>query len=203
MSRATVNEESEDGDLVSAAQAGDQDAFGILVHRHQKAMLNVAYRLLGNYEEACDGVQDAFVAAHRALGGFRGEARFTTWLTAITLNHARNRLASLQARRRHEAYSLDAPRAASQGELRPDPPADGPSPLDLLEARTLRHQVEACLGSLPPDFREVMILRDLQDISYLEISSILQVREGTVKSRLARAREGIRACLERARGRAS
>jgi RNA polymerase sigma-70 factor (ECF subfamily) len=200
MSRASVNEESEDEDLVSAARAGDPDAFGILVRRHQKAMLNVAFRLLGNYEEACDGVQDAFVAAHRALGGFRGEARFTTWLTAITLNHARNRLASLQARRRHEAYSLDAPLGGDPEGLHPDPPADTPSALDVQMARALRRQVEACLGSLPSPFREVMVLRDLQDMSYLEIGSILQVREGTVKSRLARAREGIKACLERARG---
>ena len=200
MNRRPVDEESEDGELVSAFRSGDPDAFGVLVRRHQKTMLNVAYRMLGSYEEACEVVQDAFVAAHRGLPQFRMEAKFSTWLTAITLNQARNRLASLASRRRFEAFSLDAPIAAGHGEVRADPPSGAPSALDGLEAQALRRQVEACLQGLPADFREVLVLRDLQDRSYLEIGAILSLREGTVKSRLARAREGIKACLERALG---
>jgi RNA polymerase sigma-70 factor, ECF subfamily len=200
MSRRAVDEGSEDGELVSACRMGDPDAFGILVRRHQKTMLNLAYRMLGNYEEACEAAQDAFVAAHRGLPGFRDEARFTTWLTAITLNQARNRLASLASRRRNEAFSLDAPIATDRGEVHPDPPSGAPSALDLLEARARKRQVEMCIQALPPDFREVLILRDLQDHSYLEIGELLKVREGTVKSRLARARDGVKTCLERALG---
>ncbi len=200
MSRHSVDGESDDVELVSACRAGDPDAFGILVLRHQKAMLNVAFRMMGNYEEACDVVQDAFIAAHRGLAGFRSEARFTTWLTTITLNQARNRLETLASRRRREAFSLDAPVATERGEVRPDPASDAPSALERLEAAALRRQVEECLGTLPPDFREVLVLRDLRDHSYQEIGAVLDLREGTVKSRLARAREGIKACLERALG---
>ena len=200
MSRRSVDEESGDAELVEACRAGDPDAFGILVRRHQKAMLNLAYRMVGNYEEACEVAQDAFVAAHRGLPLFRSEARFSTWLTAITLNQARNRIASLATRRRAEAFSLDAPIPTARGEVRPDPPSDAPSALDDLESRALRTQVEGCIQALPVDFREVLVLRDLQDRSYLEIGSALELREGTVKSRLARAREAVKACLERALG---
>ncbi len=192
------NEESDDGELVAAFRAGDLDAFEVLVRRHQKAMLNVAYRMLGNYDEACEVAQDAFVAAYKGLANFRGEARFTTWLTTITLNQARNRIEHLASRRRHEAYSLDAPRRGSDGDEEPpqDPPSDGPSALDLLEEQAVRKRVEKCIDALPQDFREVLVLRDLRDHSYEEIGAMLDLREGTVKSRLFRAREGVKDCLQ-------
>jgi RNA polymerase sigma-70 factor (ECF subfamily) len=192
--------EGDDGELVAACLDGDDEAFAILVRRHQKVMLNLALRLVGNVEEACEVVQDAFLAAHRALAQFRGEARFSTWLAAITLNHARNRLAHLASRRRNEAFSLDAPIATAQGPVYPDPPAQAPDPLQELETRSLRARVARCIQALPLGFREVLVLRDLQDRSYEEIALLLKVRDGTVKSRLFRAREGVKDCLERAGG---
>lgn len=194
------SEEWEDGELVAACRREDPDAFGILVRRHQKVMLNLAYRLVGNYEEACEVVQDAFVAAHGHLDQFRGEARFSTWLAAITLNHARNRVARLASLRRKEACSLDAPRVTERGSVMPDPPSAEPGPLEALEAKALRARVEACMRALPAAFREVLVLRDLQDRSYDEIGTLLGLREGTVKSRLARARDNVKACLKRALG---
>lgn len=190
------NEDSDDGTLVAAFRAGEVDAFEVLVRRHQKAMLNVAYRLLGSYEEACEVAQDAFVAAYKGLAAFRGEARFTTWLTTITLNQARNRLEHLASRRRHEAYSLDAPPPGREEDPPPEPPDRAPSALDLLEEQAVRRRVERCIEALPPDFREVLVLRDLREHSYEEIGAMLQVREGTVKSRLFRAREGVKDCLQ-------
>ena len=192
--------ESDDAELVAACRGGDPDAFGILVRRHQKTMLNLAFRMLGNLEEACEVVQDAFLAAHRGLPQFRGEARFTTWLTAITLNQARNRLVRLAGLRRHEAFSLDAPIATDQGQVLPDPPSGAPGALELMERQALRRQVEGCIQALPVDFREVLVLRDLQNRSYDEIGQLLKVREGTVKSRLFRAREGVKDCLKRCQG---
>ena len=181
---------------MAAFRAGDGNAFECLVRRHQKAMLNVAYRLLGNYDEACEVAQDAFVAAYKGLANFRGEARFTTWLTTITLNQARNRLDHLASRRRVEAWSLDAP-PPGRDEDPPDEPADrAPSALDLLEEQAIRKRVERCIEALPRDFREVLVLRDLRDHSYEEIGAMLKVREGTVKSRLFRAREGVKDCLQ-------
>jgi len=195
--RSGTDGEGDDGELVAACRHGDADAFAILVRRHQKAMLNLAYRMLGNFEEACEVVQDAFLAAHRGLSGFRGEARFSTWLTAITLNQARNRLARLASLRRNEAFSLDAPIATPQGPVRPDPPSPAPGPLEHLEAQAVRTRVEACIQALPAEFREVLVLRDLQDRSYEEIGQVLKLRAGTVRSRLFRARDGVKDCLKR------
>jgi len=198
--RPGADEERDDAELVAAWRKGDPDAFGILVRRHQKTMLNLALRMVGNFEEACEVAQDAFLAAHRGLPGFRGEARFSTWLTAITLNQARNRLAALASRRRNEAFSLDAPLDTDRGPVFPDPPSQAPGPLEMLERQTLRRRVEGCIQALPAAFREVLVLRDLQERSYEEIGALLKVREGTVKSRLSRAREGVKDCLKRAPG---
>jgi RNA polymerase sigma-70 factor (ECF subfamily) len=204
MSALRLNEESEDVELVSACQSGDADlsehAFEWLVRRHQKAMLNLAYRVVGDYDEACEVVQDAFVAAFKNLATFRGEARFSTWLTTITLNHARNGLVRIKARRSHEAYSLDTTLTTEDGDLRHDPPSQAPSALDQMEAAAVRQKIKTCIDALPQDFREVLVLRDLQEHSYQEIGTMLQVREGTVKSRLFRAREGIKDCLKLAMG---
>jgi RNA polymerase sigma-70 factor (ECF subfamily) len=195
-----LGEEGDDGELVAACRNGDPDAFGVLVRRHQKTMLNLVYRMVGDFEEACEVVQDTFLAAHRGLAGFRGEARFSTWLAAIALNQARNRLVRLKSRRRNEAFSLDAPIATAQGPVFPDPPSQAPGPLELLERQALRTRVEGCVQALPAAFREVLVLRDLQERTYEEICVLLKVREGTVKSRLSRAREGVRDCLKHARG---
>lgn len=187
-------------ELVAACRNGDSRAFEVLVQRHQKAMLNLAYRVVGSYEDACEVVQDAFVAAYRGLSSFREEARFSTWLTTITLNHARNGLERLVARRRREGRSLSDPGPRGEEGAEQDPPSTAPSALELMEERAVRKQVEKCIASLPAEFREVLVLRDLQDRSYEEIGAVLKVREGTVKSRLFRAREGVRECLKRAMG---
>ena len=200
MSLPGWNEESDDGELVAAFRAGDARSFECLVRRHQKVMLNLAYRVVGNYEEACEVTQDAFVAAYKGLATFRGDARFSTWLTTITLNQARNALTRIAARRRHEAYSLDSKSGPGEDAPRHDPPSPSPSALELMEEQAVRQRIEKCLSELPVDFREVLVLRDLQDHSYEEIGVMLKMREGTVKSRLFRAREGIKDCLKRAVG---
>jgi len=100
---------------------------------------------------------------------FVGGALSPPWLTPITLNHARNRIGHLASRRRHEAYSLDAPRRNSEGDRdetrREDPPSGAPSALELMETQALRKRVEKCIDALPTDFREVLVPRDLQDHS--------------------------------------
>ncbi len=197
MNRPEWNEESDDVELVAACRSGDASAFECLVRRHQKVMLNLAYRVVGNYEEACEVTQDAFVAAYKGLASFRGDARFSTWLTTITLNHARNALTRIAARRRHEAYSLDAKHGTDEENFHQEPPSTAPSALELLETQAIRQRIEKCIAELPVDFREVLVLRDIQDHSYEEIGGLLKVREGTVKSRLFRAREGIKDCLKR------
>jgi RNA polymerase sigma-70 factor (ECF subfamily) len=190
----------DDAGLVARSRQGDLDAFEQLVTRHQKRMLNIAYRLIGDYDEACEVVQDSFVSAHRNIKRFRGVSKFTTWLTAIALNLSKNRLKQLKSRQGHEAYSLDDPVETNDGEMTIDPPSKDPSVLDRLEKRDVQSRVQDCIKALDPDFREVLVLRDLQDLSYEEVGSLLKLNGGTVKSRLFRAREMVKDCLKRVMG---
>ncbi len=189
-----------DSEIVTRIRRGDLDSFELLVRRHQKQMLNIAFRLLGDYDEACECVQDAFVSAFRNIGTFRGEAKFTTWLTAITLNAGRNRLKQLKSRSARIAYSIGTPNNAGDGDIQADLPSREPSALDRMQEQDLRSKVRDCIETLDPEYREVIILRDLQDFSYAEIGTALGVREGTVKSRLFRARDAVRECLKKAWG---
>ncbi|MCM2358045.1 MAG: sigma-70 family RNA polymerase sigma factor [Geobacteraceae bacterium] len=188
-----------DAALVASWRRGELAAFEALVGKYQKRMLNIAFRITGDYEDACELVQDAFVAAYRGIDAFRGAARFSTWLTSITVNLSRNRLQQGRAKRKNEAYSLDGPPGGDCGRAH-ERPAAVPSSLERLERLTLHEQLQECIRALATEFRETIVLRDLQDFSYDEICAILKVREGTVKSRLFRAREMVKDCLKRAVG---
>jgi RNA polymerase sigma-70 factor (ECF subfamily) len=163
-------------------------------------MLNVAFRLIGDYDDACEVVQDTFVSAYKNIKAFRGDAKFTTWLTTIALNLSKNRLKQIRSRQSHVSYSLDDPLRTDDGELVRDPPSKEPSVLDRLEKRDVRNRVQDCIKALEPEYREVIVLRDMQDLSYSDIGDMLTMREGTVKSRLFRAREAIKDCLKMAFG---
>lgn len=189
-----------DAALVASSQQGDLSAFETLVARHQKRMLNIAFRIVGEYDDACEVVQDAFVSAYKNIKSFRQEAKFSTWLTAITVNLSRNRLKRLRIHQARVPVSLDAPVRTDDGEVMPDPPSMEPSVLDRLEKQDVTRKVQDCIKALDPDFREVLVLRDMQDLSYDEIGTMLKVAAGTVKSRLFRARESVKGCLKKAMG---
>jgi RNA polymerase sigma-70 factor (ECF subfamily) len=186
--------------LARACCNGDLAAFEILVERHQKMMINVAFRMTGVYEDACDIVQEAFIAAWRKIGDFRGDARFSTWLTAIVINLSRNRLQQTQQRNKREAYSLNAPLPGSDGKQMPDHASEARSVLDQLEEAEMRRFLALCVEALTPEFREVLVLRDMQEMSYEDVGGALNLREGTVKSRLFRARDAVKECLKKAVG---
>lgn len=190
----------DDGGLVSRCRRGDTDAFEVLVERYRKKMLNVAYRMTGDYEDACEVAQEAFLSAYRAIKGFRGEAKFSTWLTGITVNHARNRLRQSRSRSHYEVFSLDAPQETESGNVVYDPPSGDVSAIDLMEQKEVRAKVRECVGNLDGEFREVLVLRDMEGFSYDEIRTILKIPDGTVKSRLYRARSSVKNCLKRAMG---
>jgi RNA polymerase sigma-70 factor, ECF subfamily len=187
----------EDYKAVSACQKGDVDAFEALVEKYQKKMLNVAYRMTGDYEEACEIVQEAFLSAYRAIKKFRGEARFATWLYGITVNHARNRMKQMQSRSYHEVLSLDDPVETENGLMAHDPPSDEVPIVEQLETKEIQAKVQECINSLDEEYREVLVLRDIQGFSYEEIHDILKIPDGTVKSRLFRARDAMKYCLKR------
>jgi RNA polymerase sigma-70 factor (ECF subfamily) len=190
----------EDLEYVSLCREGEVDAFEALVRRHERRMFNIAYRVIGNYDEAGEVVQDAFIAAYKNIKGFKGEARFATWLYAICLNLARNRLKRLKTRQYREGRSIDDPIMTPDGEIAADPPSGEPSALDRLEAKDVQQRVQVCINALDAEFREVIVLRDIEGFSYEEISAMLKKPVGTVKSRLFRAREAMRTCLQGALG---
>ena len=192
----TVGDEA----LIAACRRGDTSAFECLVLRHQRMLYNVALRMTGIHEDAADIVQDAFIAAWSKIGDYRGEARFSTWLTAIVVNLSRNRILQRRVSEQRSAYSLNAPLPYGDGEMLPDPPSKTPSVLEQLEEAELRQMVQRCIEALDQGFREVLVLRDMQEMSYEEVGTALQLREGTVKSRLFRARDAVKDCLKRALG---
>ncbi|MEW6332917.1 MAG: sigma-70 family RNA polymerase sigma factor [Thermodesulfobacteriota bacterium] len=182
----------DDAVFVARCRRGDTEAFSVLVRRHQKKMLNIAYRIIGDYDQSCDVVQEAFLSAYRAIGKFRGEARFSTWLCGIVMNHARTHLARRSARSRREGPSLDDHNKLEEDDIRQGSPCgDGPL-ADQIEKRQVEAKVRECIGLLPGDQREVLVLRDIQGFSYEEIGEILGLPEGTVKSRLFRARNDLK-----------
>ena len=190
----------EDYELVSFCKKGDVDAFEVLVKKHQRRMLNIAYRMIGNYEEACEIVQDAFVSAYRNLKGFKGKSKFSTWLYTIVMNLSKNRLKQLKTQLHREKFSIDNPILTNDGQIKVEPASSEPSALEKLEKRDVQQKVQECINSLDDEFREVLILRDIQGFSYGEISDLLKAPEGTVKSRLFRAREALKDCLKKVIG---
>jgi len=182
----------DDAGFVARCQRGETEAFTVLVRRHQKKMLNIAYRMIGDYDAACDVVQEAFLSAYRAIEKFRGDARFSTWLCGIVLNHSRNHLTQKAARSRREAGSLDDPVKLQDGRFINEPLSREGATFEQLEKRELEAKVQECIGFLDGEQREVLVLRDIQGFSYEEIGILLKLPEGTVKSRLFRARSALK-----------
>lgn len=197
MSQKTESYRNEDTDhdlrYVAMIVQGENQAFEMLVRRHQKRMFTIAYRMTGNYEDAADIVQESFLSAYKAIGQFRGEAKFSTWLYGIVVNHSRNRIRNVNAKAYREPLSLDENIARTDGRyIRPDPPSGDISVVDLLVRKEMQEKVQRCIDGLDKDHREILVLRDIQGFSYEEIVEMLGVPEGTVKSRLSRARSAIK-----------
>jgi len=184
----------EDIAYVVQCQKGDTEAFAVLVERHQKKMLNIAYRMTGNYEDACDVVQEAFLSAYRSLKTFRRESRFSTWLYRIVVNHTKTRLHQIKARSHYEDSAIDDPPETEGARSLHPMPSNVPLS-EQIEKRELNERVQQCIGSLDDEYREVLVLRDIQGFSYDEIRNILHIPDGTVKSRLFRARIALKDCL--------
>lgn len=190
----------DDAGFVARCRRGDTEAFAVLVRRHQKKMLNITYRMIGDYDDACDIVQEAFLAAFRAIGKFRGDARFSTWLCGIVLNHAKTHMAQKATRVRREGVSLDDPMKPEGGHLLNGLCSPEESVVERIEKRERDSKVQECMGSLEGEQREVLVLRDIQGFSYEEIGVMLKLPEGTVKSRLFRARNALKDSLLRVFG---
>lgn len=190
----------DDVPLVSSWRNGELAAFEDLVLRHQKRMFNIAFRLTGDYEVACDVVQDVFVAAYRGIESFRNTARFTTWLTGIAVDQSRNRRRPLRFEEGNEDSSFDGGPAVDDAGLVDERMEAAPSTREQLERLIVHEKLQECLDAISPEFREVLVLRDVQNFSYEEMGAILQIRPGIVMSRLSQAREMVKDCLKRTMG---
>ena len=185
----------EDLQYVILCRKGDIESFGELVERHQKKMLNIAYRMLGDYDEACDVVQEAFLAAYKSINKFKAEAKFSTWLYRIVVNYTKNRLKQRKSLAQHEGGSLDDSTHGQGGCSACLSAAGSGNPAELLEQRERETNVQKCITALEVEYREVLVMRDIQGFSYEEIRDVLQIPDGTVKSRLSRARVALKDCL--------
>lgn len=174
-------------ELARAAAKGDIDAFETLLGLYQNKVYGLALRMCGSEEDAWDVAQEAFLAAWRALPGFRGESGFSTWLYRLTANAAIDCLR--REKKRRGELSIEG------GELPLSLPDAGPSPQEAAEGGELRAAVNAALARLTDQHRTVLILRELQELSYEEIAGALGLDLGTVKSRISRARKALRKIL--------
>jgi RNA polymerase sigma-70 factor (ECF subfamily) len=181
-----------DLELVRRAKGGDKQAYEELVLRHQRRAFNVAYRILGDYDEALDITQDAFIQVYRSLAGFREESRFSYWLLTIAVNLCRNRLRQWKRRARNRTASIDEPIRCEDSEVRMEITDPSPSALDNVTARQTGALIREEMMSLDEEFRTVLVLRELQEMSYEEIGTVLGIAAGTVKSRLHRGRGELR-----------
>ena len=184
--------DAEENRLIARCLAGEVEAFRPLVQRYQRLAFSVAFRLLGSRADAEDIAQQAFVDAFNALERFRGEGRthaFSTWLLRIAVNRSKDILKS--RRRTEEPLERDVP--GGEAAFAYDPP----TPEANASRGERRERLEAALLELPTKYREVLILRDAEDLSYEEIRAILQLPLTTLKIRVVRARAMLRDLIER------
>jgi RNA polymerase sigma-70 factor (ECF subfamily) len=179
--------------LIQEARRGDLDSFNRLVLAYQDMVYNQAYRMIGESEAAEDAAQDAFISAFRHLGNYRGGS-FKAWLLRIVTNGCYD---ELRRRKRRPTTALE-PLDEDEEEIESPHWMSDPSesPEDATERAELSNALQHCLEGLPPEFRSVVILVDIQGMDYTEASQSVGKPLGTVKSRLARARERLRDCLQ-------
>jgi RNA polymerase sigma-70 factor, ECF subfamily len=185
--------EVSEAELIRRVCQGDQEAFYGLVRPYERAVYVAAVSILNNPADAEEVAQEAVLKAFTHLAEFRAEAKFSTWLIQITINEARSRL---RKDRRHLYESIDEPRTDEEGDYSPKDFADWREiPSETLKRDELRNALKRALASLPLKYREVLILRDIQNLSIEETAEILGISEGNVKTRLLRARLQMRDAL--------
>lgn len=180
--------------MIAALKRRDEEAFAELVNAYQHRVFTVIYRIVGDREEAEDVAQEVFVAVFKYIDSFRGESKFSTWLYRIASNRALNRVKYLKRRsyKKHQGFedTSDATLHASATSTpvgRPDAHALG---------NELHAIINAGLAELSEEHRAVVVLRDVEDMSYTEIAEALEIAEGTVKSRLYRARAALKSFVD-------
>ena len=178
--------------LLERSKAGDIAAFEMLIEAYQKKIYNLAYRIIGNYDDAGDLAQEALIRVFKSIASFKEQSSFSTWVYRITTNVC---LDEIRKRKNKKTLSLDEEIHAEEGEMKRQIMSSDPQPDELAEKEELRRVVSDAINSLPEDHRLVITLRDIQGLSYDEIALVLNCPEGTVKSRINRARQALKKVL--------
>ena len=178
-----------DGELVARWQSGDESAFEALVRRHEQRVFRLLYRMMGNREDAEDVTQEAFLSLHRHGHRFRREARFSTFVYRVAANAALNRRRAL-GRNRNRMNQLKVSQEAGF-----DLPPAPRGPEEAATGAEAQRRVQSALLELPEDLRVAVLLYDIEGQSYQEVARVLGIPEGTVKSRIHRARNALRELL--------
>ncbi len=182
--------------LIERIKAGDMAAYNDMVARYYDRIFARVSQLLKNKQDAEEVTQDAFIRAHRGLENFRGDASFSTWLYQIATNLAHNRYWYWFRRKRDQSISLDQP-LTDDGDLTLENvmPCEGESPAEAAVTQEFVDRVSECMGDLNEKHKEILILRNVKNLTYDEIAQQLEISVGTVKSRIARARESLRVLM--------
>jgi len=184
MARGVSVVQPEEARLLALSRRGDNDAREALVRRHQAAVYRLAYSLLGHPEDALDATQEALVAMLSSLHSFRGQARFETWLRGLTTNVC-------LTRRRRARARISYDQLCGEDEQ----PSPGPTPESVALVREVQMAVREHVRRLPAEFRAVVVLREMEGLSYSEIGEVLRLPLGTVQSRLSRGRQMLREAM--------
>jgi RNA polymerase sigma-70 factor (ECF subfamily) len=183
--------------LISRLKARDEQAFNEIVRRHGDKVFSLVYRMIGSRPEAEDIAQEVFVTVFKTIDGFRGESKFSTWLLRIAANQCKNRIKYLARRPTGAAAFDETTDNASEAGL--PAPAQGhiDAPDVLMEAAEMEALTQTAIAALDEEHRLLIVLRDVEELSYLEIGEITGLAEGTIKSRLHRARMAIKDHLDK------
>jgi RNA polymerase sigma-70 factor (ECF subfamily) len=193
---ARLDTASVESEFIEKLRAGDAQAFDTLVRRYSGDIYALLYRLTDNAEEAGDLTQETFLSALKAIQGFRGDAELKTWLFRIALNQSRNRFRWWNRRSRGKTVSLDATIGSSEMQVQDTLVSDSPGPEETAIRKERETALRIALSELPEIFRAVVVMCDIEGMTYEEIAQTLELNLGTVKSRIARGRCELRVKLK-------
>jgi len=180
-------------ELIGKAKQGDVEAFEKLIEGCQKKVFNIAFRMLGNFDDASELSQEVFLKAYKSIKNFKGDSLFNTWIYKVTTNAC---LDEIRKRKNKKVVSLDEDIEIGGNEMKRQIKDDSPGPELTAEDNELKRAVKDSINMLSEEYRTVIVLRDIQGFSYEEISGIIKCPEGTVKSRINRARQALKKILQ-------
>lgn len=182
--------------LIRAVQAGDMAAFDELVLKYKDRLFNLVYWFLGDYQDANDCAQETFIKVFKSIKKFRFESAFSTWLYRIAINTCKNKIKSSAYRWKKKTVSLETSNSSKNGNPFSEIVNGSPTPVVALEKKERMMRIQKAINSLPEEQNKVVVLRDIQGLSYQDISDITGLNLGTVKSRLARGRLALKSRLK-------